>query len=79
MITCLGLIVGIVDSCNRVDILRKCAEHVLKYHLSKGVFFEIDGEIYAYLADTHTWSDGCFGCYFNVTNDFGEVIVLDAL
>ena len=55
MITCLGLIVGVVESPHTQDILNQCAKFVKKYpHLLKcGLEFVIDGLVYATVIDTH--------------------------
>lgn len=61
MITCLGLVVGAVTSTDRQDVLKQCAEYIYTHRYLEGsnVSFEIDGQIYCTLVDTHI-SDGYF-------------------
>lgn len=68
MITCLGLIVGLVDSTSRQDVLNKCAEFLSthKYLLGKIVDFEIDRKVYATVIDTCEYPDGKFGALFSM-------------
>lgn len=68
MITCLGLIVGVVDSTSRQDVLNKCAEFLSthRYLLDKNVDFEIDREVYATVIDTYEYPDGVFGALFRM-------------
>ena len=59
MITCLGLIVGIVENNIRVAILEQCANFLKVYThlLALKVSFRIDGEVYATLIDYYTKDD----------------------
>lgn len=54
MITCMGLIVGSVDSCVRQFTLKKCGEFLRKYpYLLKieNLTFEIDNQPYCMILD----------------------------
>lgn len=69
MITCLGLIVGVVTSDKRGEILNQCARFLDKYrHLLDlaEVNFEIDGKVYATLYDYHYFGADELGRTFGV-------------
>ena len=67
MITCLGLIVGVVENASRTDVLRQCAKFLQshKYLIGISVEFEIDRQVYATVLDTHNFDDG-FGVLFKM-------------
>ena len=56
MITCMGLVVGVVDSANRQDVLNKCARFLStnRHLLDCNVSFKIDNKVYATVLDTHS-------------------------
>lgn len=60
MITCLGLIVGVVTSASRQDVLNQCTEFLKnhKYLLGSEINFEIDREVYATVKDSSEQSNG---------------------
>lgn len=68
MITCLGLVVGIVDSAIRQDVLNQCAEflNTHRYLVGLNVEFEINREVYCTVIDTCEYSDGKFGVLFRM-------------
>ena len=70
MITCMGLIVGMVQSMDRKDVLRQCVAFLVRYpHLRhRGVEFLIDNELYCTVSDTHVFEDGYLGAMFNMYN-----------
>ena len=67
MITCMGLIVGVVESTNRQDVLNQCAKFLRKYpHLQMiGLEFEIDNQMYARVYDIHDEADD-FGVLYKM-------------
>lgn len=79
MITCLGLVVGVVTSIDRRDVLRQCADFLNKhrYLLEKNVQFEIDREVYATVYDTHDFDNGYFGVLFDMYD--GQPAVVQVL
>ena len=70
MITCLGLVVGVVESAIRQDVLNQCAEFLRthRYLCDKNVQFEIDREVYTTVIDTCEYPDGMFGVLFRMYN-----------
>ncbi len=76
MITCLGLIVGIVESASREDVLCQCAKFLKTHQYLNGleVEFEIDRQVYATALDTHNFDDE-FGVLFK-TYDGGIMVVM---
>ena len=68
MITCLGLIVGVVMSTNRREVLEQCARflNTHRYLLDSHVEFEIDKEVYATVYATHDFDDGYLGVLFRM-------------
>ena len=78
MITCMGLIVGVVESTNRQDVLNQCAKFLRKYpHLQGicGLQFEIDNQMYAYVYDTYEFCDG-LAVLFRMYDDYVESAVV---
>lgn len=78
MITCMGLVVGVVESAFKRDVLEQCAKFLKQYAYLQRldvVPFEIDGQLYCTAIDTHTWEDGMFGVMFN-TDTFTEVVAI---
>ena len=75
MITCLGLIVGIIKSVNTQDVLNQCAKFLCthKYLIDKKVDFEIEGQVYATVVDTCKYPDGKFGVLFNMYDGFTKI------
>ena len=55
MITCLGLVVGLVESAYPQDVLNQCAKWLKRYpHLLKsGLEFIIDGMVFFSVIDSH--------------------------
>ena len=55
MITCMGLIVGMVESASAQDVLNKCAKFLKKYKHLLDTYprFIIDGVEYCRVIDTH--------------------------
>lgn len=82
MITCMGLIVGIVDSDKKdikTDVLNQCAEFLKKHRYLTGlenVRFEIDGFEFATMLDTRNFDDGKFGVLFRMYTGFCEVVMI---
>lgn len=76
MITCLGIVVGIVESENTTDVLKQCANFLKthRYLNKKGVEFEIEGMIFATVVDTHNFEDGEFGVLFQKYDNFMEAV-----
>ena len=74
MITCLGLIVGVVEYTKRCDVLRQCASflNTHRYLLGKCIEFEIDRVVYATVVDTHDFDDGKFGVLFDMYDGFTD-------
>lgn len=76
MITCLGLLVGVVDSPYRKDILTQCTKfmdtHEYLLELQQ-VPFEINGTIYATVIDTHMYKNGEFTVLFEMYDGSSEV------
>ena len=72
MITCLGLIVGMVTSAVRQDVLNQCAEFMKKhaYLHGKVVEFEINKVVYATAFDSAMFDDGKFGVLFETYDGF---------
>ena len=70
MITCLGLVVGVVESPVRQDVLKQCVEFLSNhmYLLGKNVEFLIDGKVYATVIDHCT--TGGFGALFEMYDGF---------
>jgi hypothetical protein len=70
MITCLGLVVGVVQSAIRQDVLNQCAEFLKTHRYLNGtnIEFEIDREVYATAIDTCEYPDGRFGVLFTMYN-----------
>jgi hypothetical protein len=71
MITCLGLVVGVVTSTDRREVLEQCARFLHNHHiLNTRVEFEIDKEVYATIYDTEYFDDGYFGVLFKMYDGF---------
>lgn len=62
MITCLGLVVGIVESAFPQDVLNQCAKWVKQYpHLLEcDLEFIINGMVYATVKDAYIENDEVF-------------------
>lgn len=71
MITCLGLVVGAVQSARKDDVLNQICQFLLKHKnlLKVGQQFCIDGIVYATLEDWDEFDE--FFCRFELWN--GEV------
>lgn len=76
MITCSGLVVGVVESIMRNDVLKQCARflNTHRYLLGKKVSFEIDGVAYCTMVDSHDFEDGEFGVLFHMYDGFMEAV-----
>lgn len=70
MITCMGLVVGAVDSPYRDDVLRQCTEFLSKRRHLLDCFpeFVIDGQVYATVDDWCTTNG--FGVLFKMYDGF---------
>ena len=75
MITCLGLVVGLVESANPQDVANQCAKFIKthRYLCGLDLNFEIDGKLYATVEDTHDFEDGRFGVLLRMYTGFMEV------
>ena len=71
MITCMGLIVGVIENANRQDVLNQCAKFLRKYpHLQRiGLEFEIDNQMYARVYDICDEADD-FGVLFKMYDGY---------